>query len=77
MTARDFCYWLQGYFEIDRGRFGDRAMTAEQADMIRRHLSLVFAHDIDPKAGGEDVQKVLNDLHGVAFTTNPNVQVRC
>lgn len=58
MTARDFCYWLQGKLEID----GEpKPLTASQVEVIQRHLSLVFAHDIDPKAGGPDVQKKLNE----------------
>jgi hypothetical protein len=61
MTARDFCYWLQGFFEVTGG---NPKLTSEQAETIQRHLSLVFAHDIDPKAGGPAVQKKLNDLHG-------------
>ena len=45
MQSRDFCFWLQGFFEL-----GDdsRALTTEQAAAIRRHLDLVFAHDIVP-----------------------------
>jgi hypothetical protein len=43
MQSRDFCFWLQGFFEIG----GDAdALTAAQTAMIRRHLELVFAHDI-------------------------------
>lgn len=61
MTARDFCYWLQGKLEID----GEpKPLTASQVEVIQRHLSLVFAHDIDPKAGGAKVQSILNDIHG-------------
>jgi hypothetical protein len=40
MRARDFCYWLQGFFELGGG---DAApFTAEQADVVRQHLRLVF-----------------------------------
>jgi hypothetical protein len=75
MTARDFCYWLQGYIEIS----GDPPpLTAAQVDVVRRHLGLVFAHDIDPKAGGPETQKVLNDIHGITVAThNPNAVMRC
>lgn len=42
MTSRDFCYWLQGFFEIT----GPRPTIDEtQAKMIREHLALVFQHD--------------------------------
>jgi hypothetical protein len=44
MQSRDFCFWLQGFFELGGG---DRPITAEQAVLIRRHLDLVFLHEID------------------------------
>ena len=45
MRSRDFCFWLQGYFELSDspGR-----ITAEQAALVRRHLDLVFAHELAP-----------------------------
>lgn len=61
MKARDFVYWLQGFFELHAGPVP--ALTAEQTDVIRRHLALVFVHDIDPQAGGPDAQKKLNEIH--------------
>ena len=49
MTSRDFCYWLQGYFEIAALADSSTAqITVAQADMIKRHLSMVFIHEIDP-----------------------------
>ena len=44
MNAIDFCFWLQGYFEIH----GKTEVTAEQAAIIKNHLNLVFKHEIDP-----------------------------
>lgn len=47
MREKEFCYWLQGYFEL----LGDKAkLTKEQVDTIRQHLQLVFTNvskDID------------------------------
>lgn len=44
MTAREFCYWLQGKLEID----GDaKPLDASQVQVIKNHLNLVFLHDID------------------------------
>jgi hypothetical protein len=60
MTSRDFAYWLQGYFEL---RPSDGPLTGEQADLIRRHLALVFAHEIDPSAGDAAHQAKLNEVH--------------
>ncbi len=51
MTPRDFCYWLQGHFEL-AGK--GATLTAEQVDLVQRHLSLVFKHEIDaPDPTGE------------------------
>ena len=44
MTPRDFCYWLQGYFEISKAPM----IGFEEADIVKRHLALVFLHKIDP-----------------------------
>ena len=60
MTSREFCYWLQGYFEIDEQKTGDRVLTMDQVQTIKRHLSMVFVHEIDPSY--PDKNK-LNQLH--------------
>lgn len=60
MTARDFCYWLQGYFELADPHGG---LTQEQADLIATHLALVFKHEIDPSAGDAARQAELNAIH--------------
>lgn len=51
MTSRDFCYWLQGYFEVKEGETTvptDKFLTHQQVVMIRNHLAMVFKHEIDP-----------------------------
>lgn len=61
MTSRDFCFWLQGYLEIA----GEAApMTPEQLTCVRKHLALVFKHEIDPSMGKPDHQAALNAIHG-------------
>ena len=58
MTAREFCYWLQGMFELAQpGEF-----NAEQTAMIKRHLAMVFVHDIDPSYPKEQ-KPALDVLH--------------
>ncbi len=57
MTSRDFCYWLQGYFELSEGgRF-----TAEQANTVKKHLEMVFRHEIDPGFGKD--KAALQEIH--------------
>ena len=45
MKATEFCYWLQGYFEI-AGEIPQ--LTKSQLEIVKNHLNLVFLHDIDP-----------------------------
>jgi hypothetical protein len=59
MTSRDFCYWLQGYFEL-REKEG---MSQEQVECVARHLALVFKHEIDPSMGSSSHQADLNKTH--------------
>lgn len=59
MTSRDFCYWMQGYFEL----VDADAMTAEQVSTVKRHLSMVFAHKIDPSMGDARHQADLQHAH--------------
>lgn len=59
MTSRDFCYWLQGVFEV----VNPTELNSQQTDLIKRHLNLVFKHEIDPSMGNEAHQKELNEIH--------------
>jgi hypothetical protein len=38
MTPQEFCYWLQGYFEVS----GNETLTPEQVKMVKEHLQLTF-----------------------------------
>lgn len=50
MTPRDFCYWLQGYFEVANSPM----LNDDQARIVKNHLALVFKHEIDtPDPTGE------------------------
>lgn len=73
MTSRDFCYWLQGVFEVAN----PQALDARQTEMIRRHLSLVFKHEIDPTFGDETKQAELDKLHNPHLYGLMGPGVRC
>jgi hypothetical protein len=60
MTSRDFAFWLQGYFELCAP---DSAITARQAECIRKHLAMVFVHEIDPSMGTKEHQAKLDAEH--------------
>ena len=82
MTARDFCFWLQGYFELTQGlpsREGQPWIDTNQAFVIRKHLDLVFKHEIDPSMGPQKHQDTLNQIHDPIPTDkyNPDKTVRC
>ena len=59
MKAQEFCYWLQGCFELT----GPKSLSRKQVDVIQRHLALVFKHDIDPSQGSAEHQAELNKIH--------------
>ena len=58
MKAVEFCYWLQGLFELGK----PTELDAEQTRTIKAHLDMVFVHDID-KTYPEGEQKKLNEIH--------------
>jgi hypothetical protein len=59
MTSRDFCYWLQGLFELGE----PLQLDAKQTDLVKRHLAMVFLHEIDPSAGPPEKQADLTAIH--------------
>lgn len=59
MTSRDFAYWLQGFFEIGN----PQSIGIVETEMIKKHLNLVFKHEIDPSMGGPEHQAELNKIH--------------
>ena len=43
MTERDFCYWLQGFFELNQ----PKSLTPEQTLEVKKHLYNVFQHECE------------------------------
>jgi hypothetical protein len=62
MTSRDFCYWLQGFIELS-DQLNLQGITPAKTQSIKRHLALVFKHEIDPSAGSVAHQDELNKIH--------------
>lgn len=62
MKSRDFCYWLQGYFELE-SHDPSEGLTHEQVETVKAHLAMVFKHEIDPSHGTPEHQKELQELH--------------
>lgn len=49
--------------EIEGANNDDIVLGSRQIEMIRKHLGLVFIHEIDPSAGPPDHQAKLNAAH--------------
>ena len=45
MTSENFCYWLQGWFELNNTVNGPVQITEHSLKMIADHLQLVFKKD--------------------------------
>jgi hypothetical protein len=70
MKAVEFCYWLQGYFELfNRGNAG---LNREQIGQVKAHLALVFKHDIDPSYSVDPkTQADMQKIHDAGKTPPP------
>jgi hypothetical protein len=80
MTSREFCYWLQGYFELDAS---NAPLNAIQTEAVKKHLAMVFKHEIDPSLGSPEHQAELRKVHeggsslpGLPFDLN-NTKMMC
>lgn len=76
MEPRDFCYWLQGFFEISKAV----KLTEDQTQMVKNHLSLVFAHSIDTPDPTGKLQNIHDgvDVGGGPMAPSPKKNVyRC
>lgn len=70
MKAVEFCYWLQGYFELLNN--DELGLNREQTATVRAHLALVFKHEIDPSYSSDPkVQEALNAIHHAAKKKRP------
>lgn len=62
MSSRDFVYWLQGYFEL----CDSAKLSEKQGELIKKHLNLVFEHEIDPSLddGNPNKKFKYDSIHG-------------
>lgn len=72
MTSRDFAYWLQGFFEIQEASGeANLSLTPSQVRMIKKHLALVFYHEIDPSYTNDpQKQQEMNQIHSGTDAVN-------
>lgn len=60
MNARDFCFWLQGHFEFNPNL---QALDEAQTELLKRHLDMVFTHEITPSFGAPEHIEALDQDH--------------
>ncbi len=71
MQSRDFCYWLQGFFELTDVKTLEA--SEKQTQMIKNHLNMVFAHEITP-----DGQLKSDIISGVDIISKmPEMAINC
>lgn len=70
MKSVEFCYWLQGLFELGK----PVSLSEEQTGLVKKHLDMVFIHEIDPSYPNKPA---LDQAHGAAATDLSKVILRC
>ena len=60
MKSTEFCYWLQGYFELYNNSVIHPGLSSDQTETIRKHLGMVFFHEIDKSYPD---QEKLTEIH--------------
>jgi hypothetical protein len=78
MKSVEFCFWLQGFFELSE----TEQLTPRQVEIIKNHLKLVFYHEIDPSysddAAVQDEMQAIHDGTPKKKRDNPgNILVKC
>lgn len=63
MKPDQFCYWLQGLFELS----DIKQLNEKQVQMIKNHLNLVFYHEIDKSYKFDQEQR--NEAQKIHDTT--------
>ena len=72
MKTTEFCYWLQGMFELS----GVTSLDERQTDLIKKHLNMVFLHDID-QSYPESQQEALSAAHQGTGPWSDDTLIRC
>lgn len=66
MNEREFCYWLQGMFEVA----DPKSLTEAQTAMIRDHLKLVFTK-VTPERSVPDYKDLVRKAGELGGTQRP------
>ena len=71
MKSVDFCYWLQGMFELS----DPQTLNDSQTKLIKNHLHMVFKHEIDDLYDNKDQLNEIHNAHGLS--SGSDYKVRC
>lgn len=77
MKASEFCYWLQGYIEIGHDQMHEVGLNREQVEIMKRHLALVFKHELDKEHGTPEHQAELQAIHNFGGVGSNGEIYRC
>ena len=66
MTPEQFCYWLQGWFELNKTIYHREGATPETLKMIEDHLKTVFTK-VTPNYQGHEVGPITLPYSGDKF----------
>ena len=69
MTPENFCYWLQGYIELEN----PGKISAEKTQVIKDHLNLVFKKETPNRVFGGGFKQVDNKFYE-SYDKVPNLQ---
>ncbi|AUG88534.1 hypothetical protein [Pseudomonas phage TC6] len=73
MTPEQFCYWLQGYFELKRTIDHRLGATQETMEVIEQHLQTVF-NKVTPEV---KVSPTYKDLSKVMQLPAQTITYKC
>jgi len=77
MKVDSFAYWLQGLFEL-HPEIVKTGLSPAQTAIVRDHLALVFAHDIDMRLEPDPAKRAaLQDLHDRGVTVGDPTSDAC
>ena len=69
MNTQDFCYWLQGYFELVMTSTKE-GITPQQVEVIKEHLRLVFKKETVKETAADAVKNFYDDYAEMEFRSN-------
>lgn len=73
MLAREFVYWLQGFFEITSSDSDSISLTVAQVDKIEAHIKMV--READWKCAKSEAHHFISWLNGFLLGNGPHDKI--